>query len=615
MKMDLIGSVISRVESFTYPIIHDEIGNSVRAMLGPQMANLGTTFSPLGEMILFEAISSRFKEALVREHEPAGVNAALTVGENMVQSSLSSHHYAGLKRGATGFDRIEEITNLSNKVDIARIVLRPVGGKPRSKEEVNELANGMARVEMAHIVTRYEVMSAPEGDIPLLERMEPWYTVFLAISGTPTQSISSRWLRLHLDPYLMFKRRISLPDIANNISAIPISASSDQGTIRSAGVVAYPPVSYGGHGNWYIDVHIRNDRDIGSIYGRLASIMSIQIDGFPTVESATALYDNLLTDLRVSAIGTSDTMGDEIEVASVAPAFIPPEAWSTLIKAMIPSATMLPGNGRRFYSGLTSENGELLTGRGNINEVRRLMLEVPIFYADLLITPNRELENGASTITLDFRRDLVNSFPYLERANLESITFHDVNGGPTAAQQAERFLLLPAMELHHYWYIEAVMRKDGPKKESKIEDILALPEVDASRSYTTSHKDLMMSVGYLAMRQMLYQEFIANIKVDPIHAKIIINNMTLYKIPIALKRNAIKNDKTQWLTYGSFEEVFKYLTYSIWCGESDDLTSVSGRILTGQEIQIGAGGSRLLAGNAFVNLKNKRDAERRRNGS
>jgi hypothetical protein len=48
--------------------------------------------------------------------------------------------------------------------------------------------------------------------------------------------------------------------------------------------------------------------------------------------------------------------------------------------------------------------------------------------------------------------------------------------------------------------------------------------------------DCMASLGYLAMRNMIFQELVDNINVEPTHIRTIVNNMTLYKEPVSIKR-------------------------------------------------------------------------------
>jgi hypothetical protein len=119
---------------------------------------------------------------MAREHDPVGVNAALTIGENLVQSSLGAKHTAGLKRGATGFDRAEEVTNMKNRSDIVKLITTPVNGVPRSREEINQLANEIIRVQMEDLKEKYEVLRlspAPEGEssVATVAPYPPWYTV------------------------------------------------------------------------------------------------------------------------------------------------------------------------------------------------------------------------------------------------------------------------------------------------------------------------------------------------------------------------------------------------------------------------------------------------------
>lgn len=119
------------------------------------------------------------------------------------------------------------------------------------------------------------------------------------------------------------------------------------------------------------------------------------------------------------------------------------------------------------------------------------------------------------------RQRLVDKYPYLRYANLEPITLN-------TQEEADAFTLNTMSEQHLFWYIEATC--------SQVQSLFVLPEIDPSRTFTTSPIDCMASLGYLAMRNMIYQELLDNINVEPIHIKTIVNNMTIYKEPVSIKR-------------------------------------------------------------------------------
>jgi hypothetical protein len=248
--------------------------------------------------------------------------------------------------------------------------------------------------------------------------------------------------------------------------------------------------------------------------------------------------------------------------------------WERMIKAMVPDAIFTSDTGRRFISTMS------------FDDVTRMITKVPLVYADILST-RRIIDGGQVHLTF---KQVQDQYPYLEHADLSDRTMLNEDAANT-------FLQSLMMDYHFFWYIEAVC--------SNVQDLYVLPEVDATRTYTTSPLDCMASLGYVAMRNMIYEGFRENIRIDPVHIKLIVNNMTLYRDPVSLKRQAIVNDKSEWMASTTFEEVNQYMKSAAFVGEEDHMLSISSHVLTGEMIPIGRGGERLLEENKFVMAKKK----------
>lgn len=291
----------------------------------------------LERCILVERTVERFRGAMVKEHDPVGVNSALTVGENLVQSSLGAKHTAGLKRGATGFDRVEEITNMKNKSDIVKLITTPVNGVPRSREEINELANMIIRIHVDDIkkdeaIMTLDASAVTEGNV--LNAYPPWYKAQLAIRALAESQLGTMWLRIYIDKDKMYRHRITLPTLVSNI----------QENMGARGIVLYSPIAL----DSYIDVHTIADRTEAQYMQRLGYIAAIQVGGITSVSNAHAIFENLLTNLNIAEVANG-----EFEVKSAAPVYVPSYAWENMLSAMVPDYEPVGSSGRRFYS---SEN-------------------------------------------------------------------------------------------------------------------------------------------------------------------------------------------------------------------------------------------------------------------
>lgn len=541
----------------TFPIVHERIVDSMKNMVGFQLE--GEDISDLEEAELGERITDKYINSMVPRYEPAGINATQVVAENMTQSSLSSHRMAGVTKGASGFDRIKEIANMKNKSDIVRVITTPVRGIPRSRSAINEIANSMTRVtldDLIHPTLRYSIVS----ERPV------WYSLFIKMMNVPMQLIGKRWIRIYLNEYLLYKYRISMPVLYSTIN-------DNLGTASVA--ILYPPAQL--VENLYIDMHIKdndsNDQEREySLYSRLPDITSQIVGGISSVVSASPVGVNLLKDLQLIDKGDGS-----FEIRSSVPDFIPPTAWTHMLNIMVPSVEILSDNGRVFRSSLPEYQ--------DMDRLRSVIISAPNSYEELVKSVSLH-DDGTATVHID--RTLIDKYPFLEHVVMEDRTFND-------EEELSDFLLLDITDFTTYWYVECVC--------SRAQDLYAISEVDATRTYTTAAINCMESLGYLAMRSMLYQEFKANISVDPSNVKLITNNMVLYRQPVSFKRQSLHNDKSEFLTSTTFEDVLKYSTQSAFTGEVDNMRSVSSHVLTGQMIQVGGGGSRLNAENSYLKAR------------
>jgi len=553
--------LIPVIKNRTFPVIHQRLEKDISSMLSFQYEKK----EGLKGALLDEKITDKYIASLAPRWDTIGANSAQIVSENMVQSSLSSHRMAGVSKAASGFTRIKEITDLSNRTNIVNVITTPTRGIPRNRIQINELANVIVGLTLDSLVTRIEIV----GEKP------SWYPVFIKMFGIPSSLVRNRFLRLYLDEYKMYKHRISMNTIYNILDS-NISASTGL-------TFLYPPASL--VDQLYIDVHdgkineseIPIKRDF-PLYDYVPTLRAQIIGGIPSVTSAEPIGVNLLKDLQVIQVG------DTYEVRSKVSDFVHPSAWSHLLTMLVPNVEILSPSGRVFRPRDEKyRNVDLLT---------KIILQIPTTYEGIA-NPPQILEDNRVLVT--FRREMRDEFPFLRHVVMEDRVFE-------SKEEAESFLLLSIAEFITYWYIEAVT--------DTAQDLYAITEVDNTRTYTTSPYNLKDTIGYMAMRSMIYQEFRANISVviDPI--KTIINKMTLYTDPVAFTRQSLENDRTEFLTYATFEDILAYIMGAAFAGETDNMLSVSSKILTGQMVDIGKGGDRMYKENGYIAMRREKKASK-----
>lgn len=545
-KMEVVEDVI---KSRTYPIIYNRVVDAIHSMVDFQLK--GIEMSDLEEAELGERITDKYVDSMAPRWSAVGVNAAQVIAENITQSSLSSHRMAGVTKGASGLDRIKEIMNLKNKADIVRVITTPVRGIPRSRLMIDELANTMVSVVFHDLVDRYEIVDV----------RPQWYDLFMFVASIPPQVMSNRWLRVYIDESTLYKYRISMPSLYSTILA---------GIEKSTIAMLYPPA--GAVQEMYIDIHAGSllPDDNSALYMALATIASTIISGVSSVSNSSPAGVNMLQDLEI--IPRNDGI---FEIRSKAPEFVPPTAWSHMLNMMVPEVEILSATGRVFRSSLPEYQDH--------ERLRHIILEIPNNYESLV---KHMTINDDGTVDITFKKEMTEEYPFLEHVIMEDRTF-------VSEKVAKDFLLLGIADFTNYWYIECIC--------SRAQDLYALEEVDSTRTYTTSSLNIMESLGYLAMRNMMYQEFRANININSTHVSLIIDNMTLYREPVSFRRQSIVNDKSEFLSYTTFEDIPKYITQSGFTGEVDHMKSISAHVLTGSMIEVGQGGpDRMFAENEYI---------------
>jgi hypothetical protein len=171
------------------------------------------------------------------------------------------------------------------------------------------------------------------------------------------------------------------------------------------GIVLYPPAALG----TFIDIHTISDRTEEQYMSRLGMIMSLQVGGITTVQNAHAIFENLLTNLRLRELGDN-----EYEVVTSAPLYVPSYAWENMLRAMVPDIEFVGTSGRRFIS------------NQGLRNLRRMILENPLMYADVVeqggVTTDangiihvrfREYETYRDADGVERRDLLTNRYPYL----------------------------------------------------------------------------------------------------------------------------------------------------------------------------------------------------------
>ncbi len=131
-------------------------------------------------------------------------------------------------------------------------------------------------------------------------------------------------------------------------------------------------------------------------------------------------------------------------------------------------------------------------------------------------------------------------------------------------------------------------------KGRNIVDVLAMKEVDPTRIFTNSIKDIEEVFGIEAARTALIHEikqvlYMQKLYVDIRHIMLLVDAMTFSGKVMNVGRHGLAGHKASVLARAAFEETVKHLTSAAAHGEEDLLRGVSENIIIGKTVPIGTG--------------------------
>ena len=179
----------------------------------------------------------------------------------------------------------------------------------------------------------------------------------------------------------------------------------------------------------------------------------------------------------------------------------------------------------------------------------------------------------------------------VEEHILDKLTLRGVPGIDRAFLTKERFVterpdgsVKAADEME--WYLDT--------SGTALSEVLAIPGVDSTRTYTNSFLQTFEVMGIEAARSALLRELTAVLAFDGSyvnhrHLALLVDIMTARGYPIPTTRHGINKADTGALMRSSFEETVEILLEAAAVGELDDCRGVSENIMLGQTAPMGTG--------------------------
>jgi DNA-directed RNA polymerase beta' subunit len=141
--------------------------------------------------------------------------------------------------------------------------------------------------------------------------------------------------------------------------------------------------------------------------------------------------------------------------------------------------------------------------------------------------------------------------------------------------------------------IEWVLDTDG----TNLMDILANPNVDASRTVSNDIREIYETLGIEAARNSLYRELVnvtSEGSMNYRHMSLLIDTMTYKGQLMSIDRHGINRGDIGPLAKSSFEETTDMLINASIFAEYDKVNGVSANVMLGQQPPCGTGDSRIL---------------------
>lgn len=134
---------------------------------------------------------------------------------------------------------------------------------------------------------------------------------------------------------------------------------------------------------------------------------------------------------------------------------------------------------------------------------------------------------------------------------------------------------------------------------TNLKDVLKLPYVDASRTFSNDLYEVESVLGIEATRQLIIDEVVKvlneqGLNIDIRHIMLVADTMTMGGELQGINRTGIVREKASVLARASFETPFKHIINASLVGETDYLTSVVENVMVNQPIPLGTGLPKLM---------------------
>ncbi len=193
---------------------------------------------------------------------------------------------------------------------------------------------------------------------------------------------------------------------------------------------------------------------------------------------------------------------------------------------------------------------------------------------------------------------------------IEGITFKGIkNVSRVVIQKKDDEYVLYAQ--YRYKSVE----KKSKTRKTPLEQVLSIPEVDASRTKTNHIMEMAEVFGIEAARNSIVEEAMDTLReqglnVDVRHIMLVADTMTVDGEVKAIGRHGVSGEKASVLARAAFEETVNHILEAGVRGEVDILDGVTENVIVGQPVKLGTGDVHLVAipiGEIMKKMKGEND--------
>lgn len=521
--------------------------------------------SPLQQKELLYLIQEDYERARIGAGRSVGIIAGQSIGENATQSNMKAHQTAGVsssRASFSGFPRINELLRMTQNPKHPTMRIYP-------NTQLSHIQMREAKAQFQHTLILDLLNRSREPQIlPIEEMRQTWHAIHQQVFNVKPSFQPQSWgIRLYIDKYELYMRRLSLNKIATIINETASNLKAIWSSLADPVIDVFTSEEV---------VEIPNVIDKPTIYLHLRDVVlravtTMQVSG---IAGLTRMYeeyinfgDLILESRNLNKVDNRDELEQLLYLDKDAMRRTGIQRQWVLEWIRFVSLDMreVPEKDAVYVRGFIPAQNVPYRRLGDIDTRRGLYRMNTDALEEHGITTRQmvhELTNGNNALVVN------DSTIRITDENREKVTTKDIFSPVKQARST-------------FWYFVT----DG----SNMRLLFFTDGININTTISDDVWQVYQTLGVEAASELLFRELEANIPgVNHAHIQLLVDKLMFYGSPLNIQRHGHKRQAIGFLSKGNFEENLKNLQMSAAMGEVDRLTSIDAAVLTGVLAQIGS---------------------------